>query len=307
MLSRLAESFYWIGRYVERSEATSRLLAEHHQLMVEDRRVPAAQGAQVLMDALLLPTGDDAVDNASALVRRVLGGPNDPGTISGSVHAARENARAIRDALSGEVFEALNAVDMRLSLAVSKPDIRSPGVLLHGVLERLAVVHGVIDWTSPRDEGYLFLRLGRTLERIDMTSRLLAVHHEAMWPESGPVAMLRATGALHAFLRGRNPMSGQQVRGFLVLDPQFPRSMLGSARIAEETVRALEAEGSLDSSGRLLRTVGLLRSELEFSSSSPDPRTVDTMAENALESSTQAGAEVSEAFFRQTGTTVWSV
>lgn len=307
MLSRLAESFYWIGRYVERSEATSRLLAEHHQLMVEDRRVPPEKAAQVLLDSLLLPVGEAPVEDASALVRRVLGGPVDPGTISGSVHAARENARAIRDALSGEVYEALNAVDMRLSLAVSKPDIRSPGVLLHGVLERLAVVHGVVDWTSPRDEGYLFLRLGRTLERIDMTARLLSVHYDVLWPESGPVAMLRATGALHAFLRGRNPMNGQQVRGFLVLDPQFPRSMLGSARIAEDTVRALESEGSLDTSGRLLRTIGLLRSELEFSSASPDPATVNDMAESALDSSTRAGMEVSEAFFRQTGTTVWSV
>jgi uncharacterized alpha-E superfamily protein len=306
MLSRLAESFYWIGRYVERSEASSRLLAEHHQLMVEDRRVAAAKGSHVLLEALQLSPGEEPVDTPSALVRRVLGTPEDPGTISGSVHAARENARAIRDALSGEVFEALNAVDMRLSLAVSKPDIRSPGVLLHGVLERLAVVHGVIDWTSPRDEGYLFLRLGRTLERIDMTARLLTVHHDQLWPESGPVAMLRATGALHAFLRGRNPMSGQQVRGFLVLDPQFPRSMLGSSRIAEDTVRALETEGSIDGTGQLLRTVGLLRSALEFSSSSPDPRTVDAMAEDGLERSTQAGLEVSDAFFRQTGTTLWS-
>jgi uncharacterized alpha-E superfamily protein len=221
------------------------------------------------------------------------------------VHAARENARAIRDALSGEVFEALNSVDMRLTLAVGKADIRSPGVLLYGVLERLAVVHGVIDWTSPRDEGYLFLRLGRSLERIDMTARLLTMHHDAMWPESGPVAMLRATGALHAFLRGRNPMSGEQVRGFLVLDPLFPRSMLGSSRIAEDTVRALEGQGSLDTSGRLLRTVGLLR-RLEFSSSSPAPATVDEMAENGLLRASQAGLEVSEAFFRQVGTTVWS-
>ena len=306
MLSRLAESFYWIGRYVERSEATARILAEHHQLLVEDKRVAPAMGARILLEALNMPDPNDAVTTPSALVRRVLGNTEDPTTISGSVHAARENARAIRDALSGEVFEALNSVDMRLSLAVSKPDIRSPGVLLFGVLERLAVVHGVIDWTSPRDEGYFFLRLGRTLERIDMTARLLSVHHESLWPESGPVAVLRATAGLHAFLRGRNPMNGEQVRGFLVLDPLFPRSMLGSSRLAEETVRALEVQGSMDTSGRLLRTVGLLRSELEFSSSSPSPGTVDAMADSGLAASTQAGLEISEAFFRQVGTTVWS-
>lgn len=304
MLSRLAESFYWIGRYVERAEASARLLAEHHQLIIEDKRVTPQRGAEALLEALALPERE--AESPTELVRFVLGSTEDPGTVSGAVHAARENARAIRDALSGDVFEALNSVDMRLSLAVSKPDIRSPGVLLHGVLERLAVVHGVIDWTSPRDEGYLFLRLGRTLERIDMTARLLAVHHEQLWPESGPVAILRATAGLHAFLRGRNPMNGEQVRGFLVLDPLFPRSMLGSSRIAEETVRALEMQGSHDASGRLLRTVGLLRSALEFSSSSPDPTTVDDMADNGLISSTQAGMEVSEAFFRQVGTTVWS-
>ncbi|MDQ1304984.1 MAG: Alpha-E protein [Actinomycetota bacterium] len=306
MLSRLAESFYWIGRFVERSEATARLLAEHHQLIIEDKRVTPAAGAEVLLEALSLDAPDPPIADPAALIRVVLGNPEEPSTVSGSVHAARENARAIRDALSGEVFEALNSVDMRLTLAVGKADIRSPGVLLYGVLERLAVVHGVIDWTSPRDEGYLFLRLGRSLERIDMTARLLTMHHDAMWPESGPVAMLRATGALHAFLRGRNPMSGEQVRGFLVLDPLFPRSMLGSSRIAEDTVRALESQGSLDTSGRLLRTVGLLRSELEFSSSSPAPATVDEMAENGLLRASQAGLEVSEAFFRQVGTTVWS-
>lgn len=306
MLSRLAESFYWIGRYVERAEATARLLAEHHQLLVEDTRVPPSMGAHVLLTALNLDDHDEVVVTPSALVKRVLGDKLDATTIAGSVHSARENARAIRDALSGDVFEALNSVDMRLSLAVNKPDIRSPGVLLYGVLERLAVVHGVIDWTSPRDEGYLFLRLGRSLERIDMTARLLSVHHEVLWPESGPVAMLRATGGHHAFLRGRNPMNGEQVRGFMVLDPAFPRSMLGSARIAEETIRALESDGSLDTSGRLLRTIGMLRSELEFCSTSPSPATVDAMAERGLEAANQAGLEVSEAFFRQAGTIVWS-
>ncbi|MFI0432174.1 MAG: alpha-E domain-containing protein [Candidatus Nanopelagicales bacterium] len=305
MLSRLAESFYWIGRYIERSEASARLLAEHHQLIIEDKRVTPERGAHALLEALML-TPEEPASTPSALVRQVLGSADDTGTISGSVHAARENARAIRDALSGEVFEALNSVDMRLALAVSKPDIRSPGVLLHGVLERLAIVHGVIDWTSPRDEGYLFLRLGRTIERIDMTARLLTVHHEALWPESGPVAMLRASGGLHAFLRGRNPMNAEQVRGFLVLDPLFPRSMLGSARAAVETVRELEAQGSLDTSGKLLRTVGMLRSELEFSSSAPSPQTIDDMAESAMGAAGAAGAEVSEAFFRQAGTIVWS-
>lgn len=264
MLSRLAESFFWIGRYLERTEGTTRLLAEHHQLLVEDTRVPADDGCRVLLEALGLGDGT-VVSTPHGLVRAVLGSPDDPGTVAGAATAARENARAIRDALSGEVFEALNGVHLRLTAATAS-DIEpaSPGVLLYGVLERLAVVAGVLDWTSPRDEGYVFLRLGRALERIDITARLLAVRHDRLWPESGPATLLRSAGGLHAFLRGRHPLGGDEARAFLVLDPAFPRSMLGCATVAEAAVRELEQLGSVAQGGGILRTVGLLRSELEF-------------------------------------------
>ena len=67
----------------------------------------------------------------------------------------------------------------------------------------------------------------------------------------------RAAGGLHAFLRGRHPLTGDQVRAFLVLDPTFPRSMLGCALGAEQAARELEAMGSVTSHGGILRTVGL--------------------------------------------------
>lgn len=308
MLSRLAESFFWIGRYIERAEATTRLLSEHHQLLVEDTRVSPALGCRVLLDALGLNEAQaSVVDNPHSLVRAVLGSPSDPSTVSGAATAARENARAIRDALSGDVYEALNAVHLRLAAATAS-DIEpvSPGVLLHGVLERLAVVAGVLDWTSPRDESWVFLRLGRSLERIDMTARLLKVRHEIFWPESGPAAALRSAAGLHAFLRGRHPLGGDQVRAFLVLDPTFPRSMLGCAIGAEQAARELEAMGSVTPHGGILRTVGLLRSELEFVPSDPDPATVDRLAEYALVSAIEAGEEVRASFFQQIGTVVWS-
>lgn len=308
MLSRLAESFFWIGRYIERAEGTTRLLAEHHQLLVEDTRVPNEDGCRVLLEALSLGDAQGpVVCTPHGLVRAVLGSPNDPGTVAGAATAARENARAIRDALSGDVYEALNSVHLRLSAATAS-DIEpvSPGVLLHSVLERLAVVAGVLDWTSPRDEAWVFLRLGRALERIDMTARLLKVRHDLLWPESGPATALRAAGGLHAFLRGRHPLGGDQVRAFLVLDPTFPRSMLGCAIGAEQAARELEAMGSVSPNGGILRTVGLLRSELEYVPSDPDPDTVDRLAVYGLGSATEAGTEVRQAFFRQIGTVVWS-
>ena len=94
MLSRIAESFYWLGRYIERAEATVRLLAEHHQLLVEDQSVPHATGCAVLLEALSMP--DTGVDTPHELVRVLVGSEIDPSTIAGAVSAARSNARAIR-------------------------------------------------------------------------------------------------------------------------------------------------------------------------------------------------------------------
>jgi uncharacterized alpha-E superfamily protein len=300
MLSRIAESFFWIGRYVERAHATSRLLAEHHQLMVEDRSVPEEVACAVLLDAMSMPHVE--VETAGELVMRMMGGPGNSSTVAGAVAAARENARAVRDVLSGEVFEALNATHLSLTRGIAFAD--SPGVSLHRIVERLLVVHGVVAWAMPRDESYQFLKLGRSLERIDMTARLLAVRHDQLWPESGPVATLRAAAAYSPFLRSGFAMEGDDVRRFLVLDPALPRSMHRSAVDAEEAVRALGVLGAGDG-GDLLREVGLLRSALEYAVA-PNAHEVERLAVQARESAARASDIADEAFFRQSGTIIWS-
>jgi uncharacterized alpha-E superfamily protein len=300
MLSRIAESYFWIGRYLERAEATSRLLAEHHQLMVEERTVPEELAAAVLLDALSLPP--QSADDAGDLVDAVVGNASDPATISGAITMARENARGVRESLSADVFEALNAAHLA---GIRGPMVRtSPAYALYRVVERLAVVVGQIDWTVPRDEGYLFLSLGRSLERLDMMARVLAVRHDQLWPEGGPVATLRAAAALNAFLRTQHPLTGDEVRKFLVLDGDFPRSMRVSSSIAEEAVRGLAARGASDG-GDLLREVGLMRSQLEYAVD-PRPEEVDALVELVQQSTSSASDVVSSAFFRPVGTIVWS-
>ena len=138
MLSRIAESYFWIGRYLERAEATSRLLAEHHQLMVEERTVPEELAAAVLLDALSLPP--QSATDAADLVTAVVGNSSDPATISGAITMARENARGVRESLSADVFEALNAAHLA---GIRGPIVAtSPAYALYRVVERLAVVVG---------------------------------------------------------------------------------------------------------------------------------------------------------------------
>lgn len=300
MLSRIAESYFWLGRYLERAEATTRLLSEHHQLMVEDQSVSESLAIALLLDALALP--HDNVTEADQLVRIVVGSEDASSTIIGSVAAARDNARAVRDSLSGETFEALNSA--YLSLIRGALIASSPGITLHRLMERLFAINGVIDWTMPRDEAYQFLVLGRELERIDMVGRLLAVRHDQLWPLAGPSATLRAAGAQTAFLRTGASLAGPQVRAFLVLDSMFPRSMRNCASDAESGVRALGQLGVTDR-GALLREVGMLRSALEFELE-PSPESVDQLAEQARQSAHRASDLVNTAFFRQHGTVVWS-
>ncbi len=300
MLSRIAESFFWLGRYVERAEATARLLSEHHQLLVEDRSVPEEMGCALLLDALTMPT--TGVETAQDLVRVVVGGELESSTISGAVSAARTNARAVRDSLSQDTFEALNSAHLALSRGMAFT--ASPGVALHRVLERLLVVNGVVDWTMPRDEAYQFMVLGRELERIDMVGRLLSIRHDEMWPSSGPAAALRAAGALSPYLRTGKPLNATDVRRFLVLDATFPRSMRSCAADAEEAVRSLQQLGVSDS-GSLLREVGMLRSELEYARV-PSSNDIEKFIDEAREASLRASEEVNRAFFRQHGTIVWS-
>lgn len=300
MLSRIAESYFWIGRYLERAEATARLLAEHYQLMVEERQVPEELATAVLLDALSLPQG--GVETAADLVKAVVGTSTDPATVAGSITMARENARGVRESLSADVFEALNAAHLA---GIRGPVVAtSPGYALYRVVERLAVVVGQVDWTVPRDEGYLFLSLGRSLERLDMMTRVLAVRHDQLWPEGGPVATLRSAASLHAFLRTQNPMTGDEVRRFLVLDPVFPRSMRMASSTAEDMVRGLAALGASDG-GDLLREVGLLRSQMEYAVD-PAGDEVDALIELAQQATARASDVISTAFFRPVGTIVWS-
>jgi len=300
MLSRIAESFFWLGRYLERAEATARMLAEHHQLLVEDQSVSDDVACAVLLDALSLPP--ESIAHGHDLVRAVVGSEFLPSTVVGAVSAARDNARAIRDSLSGDIFEALNSAHLDLSRGLALRG--SPGVALYKVLERLLVVNGVIDWTMPRDEAYRFMGIGKQIERIDMIGRLLAVRHDQLWPTAGPLATLRAAGALSAFLRTGAPLNGEEVRNFLVLDATFPRSMRSCAADAEEAVRFLDRLG-VGEGGAILREVGMLRSSLEYATN-PTADNVDRLASEARLAAVRASDEVNRAFFRQHGTIIWS-
>jgi uncharacterized alpha-E superfamily protein len=135
-------------------------------------------------------------------------------------------------------------------------------------------------------------------------NRLLAVRHDQLWPEAGPVATLRAAGGLNSFLRTKHPLAGEPVRSFLVLDNVFPRSLLMSARAAEAAVRGLADQGAHDS-GELIRECGMIRSQLEYVVA-PGPDDIDELAVRSQIAASHASDAAARNFFSQAGTIVWS-
>jgi uncharacterized alpha-E superfamily protein len=298
MLSRLAESFFWMGRYLERAEGTSRLLLEHHQLMVQQHLITPRRAAQILLETLDLPTDDC---HESTFINTVYGNETSQSTILGSITAARSNARAVRESIASDLYEALNSA--YFSARKELPNPQYPGALLRTQIQRLAMINGVLEWTSPRDDSYQFLQLGRSIERLDLTSRLIAARYDRWWPEQGPASALRAIDGFGAFLRGRVPVQSNEVRSFLIADPTFPRSMRYSAGRAQRQLGLLTTGNRM-----ILRDISLLSNDLEYfaTSASPSEEEIDQLVRRAIDAASSTTAKISQEFFRPVGSIVWS-
>ena len=199
MLSRIAEALFWIGRYVERADDTARILDIHTQLLLEDPWADQDLTCRALLTIMdyPLPADDVAVD--SQLVLRLLARDrNNPSSLVGALIAARENARRARESISSELWECLNTTRNEAS---ARANSMLPHDFFAWVRERAAVVAGIINSSTSHDATWHFIMLGRSIERADMTARLIT--SQARLGEAGPgwITLLRSCGAYEAFLR----------------------------------------------------------------------------------------------------------
>ena len=305
MLSRIAESLFWIGRYLERAEDTSRLLEVHLTLLLEDPVVDEEATSEVLLRVMGI---DDEASPDHQTVLQLLGwDENSLTSMVAAFYGARESARRSRETVSLEMWEAINTTwnMMRGNRLQHLPAHRACQL----VRERCAVVGGIADTTMTHDEGWQFLMLGRSLERVDMTSRII---ESAAYNADSPYAWtqtLRACGAHHAFIRTyRGAATDAQAAEFLLLDGLFPRSVLVSLTAAEEAMRSLETGlGSRRSSltGDALRALGRARAELEFGSLEETMTNLPERMSRLQRTCSAVNDAVSDYYFDGAGQAVW--
>jgi uncharacterized alpha-E superfamily protein len=263
MLSRIAESMFWIGRYVERAEDTARILDVQTQLVLEDASIDEESTCRSLLSVMGVEEPPDRVD-LGRMLDTLCYDPASPVSIASALGAARESARRARETLSVPMWEAINTTYR--AIPAGQFQAQRPPVIFQWVRERAALINGTADATTVRDEGWHFLMLGRCVERADMTSRLVAtatISGGTPWTTT-----LRACGAHEAFLRTYRGLESERgAAEFLLLDRLFPRSVVFALNRAEQCLDNLEASGQRAGfQNEAQRLLGRTRAELEYRS-----------------------------------------
>ncbi|MBA2625005.1 MAG: alpha-E domain-containing protein [Acidimicrobiia bacterium] len=267
MLSRIAESLFWIGRYVERAEDSARIIDVHHNLLLEDPWVDEAAACGALLDVMGVGADVEAPRAATVIALLALD-ETTSSSIVGALRCARENARGVREVISSEMWECLNATYHLLGERTDASSAGGQRAFFEFVKERAAVFAGLADSTMSRDDAWRFLGLGRSLERVDMTCRLLTTRWADATGSAGWVTTLRCCAAHEAYLRTyRKAVDSSLAAEFLLLDRLFPRSVYASLSMAERRLAELSpSAGRVGGANDARRILGRARTELEFRS-----------------------------------------
>jgi uncharacterized alpha-E superfamily protein len=271
MLARVADSLYWIGRYVERAEHVSRL-SDIMLTATLDQNEAAIDVAHVALAAVGEPNDGPGGRTALDAVYALVFDREDAGSVFTSLARGRENARQVRDQITTEMWERLNLLYLR----VTGPDAEQAfaqrsSAFLHEIIADLHLFKGATDATMSHGEGWRFLLLGVYLERAQLIARLLDVcfaEADGRPPLSDhltQMAVLRMACALEPYLRVYTAeLEPRHLLEFLMFDEEFPRSIRFSTLRMEEHLTGLARHTDYTGHSSPERLAGRLSARLEF-------------------------------------------
>jgi len=278
MLSRVADSLYWMSRYMERAEHTTRLLDVNLNLMLDESGTSSDHRWKRMLLALGSPEGVAFKGDPYALTDRMSFDTEVPASILSCIIAARENSRHVREQISSEQWHRLNT----LYLQVTRPEARrmdrsEPSDFLQQVMEGVHQFQGVSDSTMSHGEGWQFIQVGRYIERASATALLLEAYHDDLWMLHERIfegteylewmGLLRSATAFEAYCKVYTAdVTPDRVLEFLLLDENFPHSVRFSIDTLQCALQAIEG-GSGRSRAEPLRILsGRLQASLHYAS-----------------------------------------
>lgn len=305
MLSRIAESMFWIGRYVERAEDTARILDVQTQMVLEDATIEEEPTCRNLLSIMGVEEEPGGPVDLALVLDMLAYDPASPVSMASALSSARESARRARETLSVPMWEAINTTYRTIPSGQFSAQ-RAPAIF-QWVRERAALINGTADATMTRDEGWHFLMLGRCVERADMTSRLVATAALTSGTGAPWTSTLRACGAYEAFLRTYRGLETERgAAEFLLLDRLFPRSVVFALSRAEQCLDNLESAGQRAGfQNEAQRLLGRMRAELEYRSLNDVMADLPTEMERLQRTCAMATEAVTRRYFAGAEALTW--
>lgn len=279
MLSRVADSIYWLSRYLERAENVARFVEVNQSLSLG-----FASGMQTQWAPLIYTTGDQELFQEhydeftqTNVVKFLSFDRRNPNSILCCLENARENARTVRESISVDLWHELNRFyHFVRDHEHSEGTLRQPDAFFQSVKQQSYAINGVTDVTITHGEAWHFSQVGRLLERADKTSRIVDVKYYILLPDASAVggaldvvqwsALLNSATALTMYRRQHGRIQPEKVLQFLLLDRFFPRSVRFCAVKAEQSIRAITGADAGTYSTQVDQAMGRLRSDLDYSS-----------------------------------------
>lgn len=277
MLSRVADSLYWMSRYLERAEHTARVMEVQFNLMLEASDEPEEHRWGRVLRSLGARQVNLEGGNARELAYAITSDPGSRLSIVHCIMAARENARQVREQISSEMWEQLNRLFHETRRAGIE-DLWEDGPLdfLEAIREGSHLFQGITDSTMAHAVGWQFIQAGRFLERACAVSTLIDGHYREfnaapdMPVESGEhlewVGLLKSCTAFEAYCKVHSAETRpDRIAEFLLLNPVFPHSIRFSVDALEHALSEIGAQSPARRASRVERIAGRLRATLSFS------------------------------------------
>ncbi len=279
MLSRVADSIYWMSRYIERAENVARFIDVNYNLSLGDASGDGQQWA-----ALVSTTGDQKLftelygePRREAVLRFLMLDDRNPNSIYSCAGAARENARSVRESITTPMWERMNRFYLTVRAAAESDScLGEPTGFCDEVKLASHALVGLTYSTMSHGEAWHFARLGRLLECADKTSRIVDVQYYHLLPDASDIgspldlirwnALLKSTSALTMYRKVHGQITQDRVADFLILNRDFPRAMRFCVIHAQESV--CEITGSRPGTFRCRseQLAGRLRADMDYTS-----------------------------------------
>jgi uncharacterized alpha-E superfamily protein len=278
LLSRVAESVFWMNRYLERADNVARFIDVNENLTLDLQGTLTEQWAP-----LVYTTGDHELffarygESAREKVLHFLTfDPENSNSILMCVQRARDNARAIREIISSAMWEQINRFYLMMRDAARNSTVESIRHTIEQVKLHSHLIQGVTETTMSHGEAWHFGRMGQLLERADKTSRILDVKYYILLPDSRDVgtpldvvqwsALLKSASALEMYRKRKGRMLPANVAEFLILDKDFPRSVRFCLVKSEQSLHQITGTPSGSFNDRAEQQLGRLRSAMDYTS-----------------------------------------